>query len=414
MRHSSRHTLTFAQDPFTKSPLSTEQGTGRDAHTTYTPSRLLLSVLYAGFTMTGLACVLPGVLLPMLLGAWGWNDRQGGRFFLLITCGSALGPLLVGRHPPRSVVAGLLLTAAAAGAWCLDSSLAQSFGILWGLGLGMTMTAISLLSQQLFENGGGALIRLNFLWAFGAFVCPLLVRPVLGTHTYSGVLWCVAALMGALCLATGGVFVFDKGPAQTSVSRSGIPAWRLAYWDPRATSYGLLIAAALATGVEASAGAWLATYAERATHTLNITLLAPGCLWAGLLCSRGLGWLWPQPVNRARALQALLALVLLAGLGIVLPFHPALLLASSFALGFGLGPLYPALLARVLVFRQSSLVFFAAGLASSLMPWATGVLSARSGLLRIGLLVPFLGSVVMALSGWRVLDYENAGSRSQP
>ncbi len=369
--------------------------------------RMQRGILYLGFTVTGLACVLPGVLLPMLLRVWGWDDRHGGQLFLLIAGGSALGPLTVGRRPQRSVVAGFLLTAFAAAAWCRQGMPPEVSGVFWGVGLGMAMTGISLLSQDRRQGRAGALLRLNFLWALGAFACPLLAGSVLRASSFYGVLWGAAALLASLGLAILVAVPSAALRAAEDRSPSGLTAWRLAYWNPRGIPYGLFAATALATGIEASAGAWLATYADRSAHMLDITVAAPGCLWAGLLASRALSWL-PQRLAERLALRrvpvrGLLVTVLLAALGLLLPFHSATLLVSSFVLGFGLGPLYPALLARVLQFRQTSLVFFAAGLASAIMPWTTGVLSTETGLLRIGLLVPALGAAIAILSVWQML-----------
>lgn len=367
---------------------------------------LSLSVLYAGFALTGLACVLPGVLLPMLLHLWGWSDRQGGQWFLMITGGSAVGPLTIGKHPRRSIALGFLLAASAAGGWCLGGTLAPGAGFVWGLGLGMAMTGISLLSQATMRDHTGALLRLNFLWALGAVICPLLAGLALRTHSVFTVLWGTASLLGLVGLASvatltgGGPSPQEQPPAHGSLVHGVLARWT-SYWSLRGVPLGLFAATALATGVEASAGAWLATYAERSAHTLHLTIAAPGCLWAGLLSSRALGWLGDRWLRHRSALRAFLVLVLLATGGLVLPFQRFLLLSCSFFLGLGLGPLYPALLARCLMYRQTSLVFFAAGFASAVMPWATGVVSTGTGLLRVGLAVPFAGAAVLALTGWR-------------
>ena len=163
--------------------------------------RVPLGLLYLGFTVTGLACALPGVLLPVLQNAWGWDDRHGGRWFLLIAGGSAASPLMVGRHPQRSVAAGFLFAGLAAISWCLDGALAQVSGALWGLGLGMAMTGISLLSQDLMRDRSAGLLRINFLWALGAFTCPLLFGPLLGRTSFQTILWIAAIVLASLSLA---------------------------------------------------------------------------------------------------------------------------------------------------------------------------------------------------------------------
>ncbi len=357
------------------------------------------TLLYVGFTATGVGCALPGMLLPWLLVERHWQDGQGGRLFLLIALGSAMGPLLVTLRFQRAALAGCLLVAFAATGWSVQGSPMQLLGIVWGLGLGMTMTGISLVSQRLAEDGPSVLTRLNFLWALGACACPLLASRLLAVRSPAFLLRILALLFASLSLALLALLPsalqgIHEAPA------TGSSAWRLSYWDPRGIPFGLLAATALATGIEASGGAWLATYAARSRHLLALTVAAPSCFWAGLLCSRSLSWFQRTGLHGRRSSRCLLVLVLVSASSLLLPFQSALLLSSSFALGFGLGPLYPEMLAHVLSFRHTSLVFFLAGLASAFMPWATGVLSTTTGSLRLGLLVPALGAVAMLLSGW--------------
>ena len=364
-------------------------------------------LLYLSFAASGAGCALPGVLLPWLLVERHWQDWQGGRLFLLIALGSATGPLLVALRARRASSAGCLLVALAAAGWSLHGSPMQLVGIVWGLGLGMTMTGVSLVSQQAASDGPGVLTRLNCLWALGACACPLLASRILTIHTPGFLLRILAVLFSLLCLALL-VLVPSTLDRTGGVSTAGTSAWQLSYWDPRGIPLGLLAATALATGIEASGGAWLATYASRSSHLLAFTVAAPSCFWAGLLCSRSLSWFNRTGLHGRLRSRMMLLLVLLAASSFLLPFRSVLLLLGSFALGFGLGPLYPEMLSRVLSFRHTSFVFFLAGVASALMPWATGVLSARAGSLRIGLLVPAAGALVMLLGGWSAMAKEHA------
>lgn len=365
-------------------------------------------VLYAAFAATGACCALPGVLLPWLLRERHWQDRQGGRLFLLIALGSAVGPLLVSLRAQRAAIIGCLLFALASAGWSLHNSPMQILGIVWGLGLGMTTTAITLLGQRHIDDGRDVLTRLNFLWALGACTCPLLASYVSALSSPAFMLRGVALLFGAVCLCLSALLPMKPQAADETLA-GGASAWQFGYWDPRGIPFGLLVATALATGIEASGGAWLATYAARAQHWHAITVAAPSAFWAGLLCSRALSWFTYTWLHERRWLRALLIITLASAGSLLLPFQSILLLLSSFALGFGLGPLYPEILARVLQFRQTSLIFFICGLTSALMPWGTGLVSTRAGSLHVGLLVPGMGALVMLLSGWSAPSRFRAG-----
>jgi fucose permease len=71
------------------------------------------------------------------------------------------------------------------------------------------------------------------------------------------------------------------------------------------------------------------------------------------------------------------------------------MLAAAFALGFGIGPTYPLLLAWALDLHRGGTIFFLAGVGSACLPWLTGLVSAERASLRTGLVVPLLGTLVM-------------------
>jgi fucose permease len=80
-------------------------------------------------------------------------------------------------------------------------------------------------------------------------------------------------------------------------------------------------------------------------------------------------------------------------------------LPGIFLIGFGLGPVYPLLLAIALQYSENTAIFFMAGLGSAFFPWLTGTVSSAAGSLRIGLLVPLGASVLLLALGLRVSTY---------
>jgi fucose permease len=78
------------------------------------------------------------------------------------------------------------------------------------------------------------------------------------------------------------------------------------------------------------------------------------------------------------------------------------ILPGVFLVGFGLGPIYPLLLAIALPYSENTTIFFIAGLGSAFLPWLTGVVSSSASSLRVGLLVPSAASVLMLILGLRI------------
>jgi fucose permease len=82
------------------------------------------------------------------------------------------------------------------------------------------------------------------------------------------------------------------------------------------------------------------------------------------------------------------------------------ILPGVFLVGFGLGPVYPLLLAIALQYSENTLIFFVAGLGSAFLPWLTGIISSATSSLRIGLAVPVAASLLMLVLGLRQIAIE--------
>ena len=71
---------------------------------------------------------------------------------------------------------------------------------VYGFGLGLSMTSISLIRQRQSGGSGTELVRLNLLWAVGACACPSLTIRALTTGNIRPML-CGLALL--FCRAGG-------------------------------------------------------------------------------------------------------------------------------------------------------------------------------------------------------------------
>ena len=346
--------------------------------------------LYLGFAATGVAVALPGAILPTLLVRWHLRDAQAGQLFLAAWVGSALGSLLVRGSLRTMLILGSSLVSCAA--FCVaftNDHGAKVCLALYGFGLGMTMTSITLTRQQQVAKAGNStgteMVRLNSTWAAGAVLCPLLMARALSLGSIRPLLLSMVVFFALLA----------AWAAMQSDQHVIVVAKRLPWSALKSIPPGLICMIFLATGVEAATGGWLSTYTRRGGDSVAATIAALTCFWAGLMVSR-IFWSvfdrWLTHDYVVRLSVALMAVSSMLLFGARMGFIPAL---AAFLLGFAIGPCYPLLLAWALRFQRAGSIFFIAGVGAASLPWFMGILSDRTGSLRIGFIVPILGAVVM-------------------
>jgi len=142
--------------------------------------------LYVGFIATGVALTIPGALLPLLLVRWSMNDARGGLLLFSFYGVGSFGSYYARGRMNWSVARGAVLTVL--GAICLGwAGRWTAYGAIavYGLGLSLTMTSISLLLSQRFpEQRRLELTRLNLVWAIGAALGPwVALRSTRGAAT---------------------------------------------------------------------------------------------------------------------------------------------------------------------------------------------------------------------------------------
>jgi fucose permease len=353
-------------------------------------------VLYAAFAATGVGLTLPGILLPALMQEWKLQDSGAGLLFLCAWCGSALGALLVRGHLKRTLsIGGIFIGIGATGLALLPGWNFFWLMIMYGMGLGLTMTSISLLRQRvagLRNKSEVEMVRLNLLWAAGACVCPALSARALRSGNTHPLLIELGFAFVTLTLWVS-LFLREESPQKTDLSMQLTRRTTSVFFVP----LPLLLMLFLVTGIEAASGGWLTTYAKREHHDLGLTVAAPTCLWAGLLLSRAL---WSIKVVKFRSIsivQGSLWGLSASTLLMVAGTSGWAVLIAAFGIGFSLGPIYPLLLARALSFQPTGSLFFIAGLGSAALPWLTGLLSQMRTSLKSGLLVPMIAALVMLM-----------------
>jgi len=362
------------------------------------PRYLSGTIIYLGFAATGVGMALPGSVLPILLAQWSLADRQAGLLFFLGWLGSSLGALAVRPSRAQSLAMGTALAAVGAFGMAYSSSWSCFLCMaLFGLGLGITMTATSLLQASRNPHRRGAeLNRLNLVWALGACICPTLAGHSLRIASARVIFSALGSFFFFVCLWT---LVFERDPDGNFSSRRLPPRkWSLAFWP-----ISLVVAILLPTGIESSMGGWVAAYVQRTQQTISTTVTAGSCFWVGLMLSRTLAStiLMIRRSERLVLIQSLCTVV--AGTLLLIASKASLgILPGVFLVGFGLGPVYPLLLAIALQFSDNTAIFFVAGLGSAFFPWLTGIVSSSTSSLRTGLLVPLTASVLMLILGLRL------------
>ena len=354
-----------------------------------TTSSLVLGV---GFCLTGAGTVMLGVLLPTLSQKWGLRDDASGFLFFMQFIGSSLGAVLTGANRVRNLRIGYGLLVASAGA-LVFAGLHLLFAVFffWGLGLGMAMTATSLLfSDRYGDERAAKLERINFAWAAGATAAPVLFMPFLRMASLNPLFFAFQGLFLLLLLwvvlreqATQAQSMVATAPGQSATMPGSL--------------LPLVVLAMCAVGVESALSGWLTTYSHRAdAGGLGGAALSTSLFWFGIMLSRlAFSTRLLAIVGRRRVLQLTLwgvacSVALLIAAHSVQPIRVAAGLA-----GLCVGPIYPLLLSYLLEHSPRGWIFASAGLGAALFPWLTGLLSAQYGGLRYGLIAPSCAAVLM-------------------
>jgi len=262
-----------------------------------------------------------------------------------------------------------------------------------------------LIGSTFLENRGAALSVLNAFWGLGAALSPVIASLWVGRWppTYLFLLL-AAALMVTFLLIGKNRAAFVGGGRNAVQSASGHRQLKLVSI--------FAVIAFLYVGTEVSVSGWMMTYVGRLPISSKAWApIAASCFWVALLCGR---MLVPAIVRWLTEAQLLTSSLTIAFIGILLLLvsrAPLAIVFSAILAGLMLAPIFPLCLAKVLALThdspQSKWIFVIAGLGGAALPWLTGELSAHSGSLRVGLLVPVFALGTMIIldrlgSSWRV------------
>lgn len=366
-------------------------------------------VLHSVFTLTGIAHIVGGAVMPSIAATFHLSDRQSGTLFLLYFGGSALGALLCRGNYVRDMWMGFAaMSVFGVGVGLSSATLLPAAFLLFGVSVGMAMSAVSLfVGRNIAAKRASVLTLLNFSWSCGALLSPLLAGWLLQSHTYRAVYFTIAAvsLPSALVCA---LTLRDHSESEVS----GTP------YESR-TALGLILlfafAAFMQVGIENTSTAWLTTFTMReAGNGIVMAAYATSLYWAGFLISRAAASVLLLKAKSDNVLVVCVAAALLGAVLLVAASTVVVRSAAMLILGASLAPIYPLILngffARARRTGDSRWILATAGFGGSILPWFAGMLSTQSGSLRVGMmLIPAaLLALAVALPAMRVRDAKGA------
>lgn len=373
--------------------------------------------VHLNFVLSGVLMTMLGPLLPGFSVRWHLTDVQAGYLFTaqFVSCGLGMiaSPALLSRFGyRRTLIAGLLVMAAGVG-FLAHAPWAGALAAvcLYGVGFGLNTPAANLFAAEANpENRASALSLLNASWGVGAMASPLLVAAAQRVQRVPLFLFGLSAAMFALAMGLSWVrFAVDQDRARAE--RPSSPAWRL--WQMRSV-IGVAALFFIYVGSETAVGGWIATYARRldlGSHAF--WAMTPTFFWGALLAGRMTA---PLALRRLRETTVASAGLALASVGIVVilasrSITPVVVGATM--TGFGFASIFPISVSMLshwfstMAAQVGGAIFPVAYLGGAALPWLVGAVSAQTGSLRAGFLVPLAGSAVM-LAGYLASARKNA------
>jgi len=386
--------------------------------------RRTLAAVFLYFPVAGAATVMLGPVLPVLAARWGLSDAQLGTLFFASFIGQFCGAWFAARRLGVS----LLIAAMGASLGCVMLAYvgpgAAHFALLFmGLGLGAGLTSGNVIVGTIVAAPAGQentssqrsrlLALLNVSWGIGAIACPVMVAASLRLHRFDR-LWAAIGLP-----STSGGQIFFMGLAAWFAICAVFILWLLpremyrrslvATSDSRVPARVLWLFVAtvvLYVGVENALGGWLPTYADRLAA--GLAAIGPAssvalCFWIAELIGRAATAFLVKRVNEPLFYQTALAVLILATGALFLTPHlstAGIFLLTAIA-ALSLAPLYPLavsfLIARTGNDPRLGRIFASSSLGGTTLPWLTGIVSNHFQSLRIGLVIPAAGAVLMLL-----------------
>jgi FHS family glucose/mannose:H+ symporter-like MFS transporter len=314
------------------------------------PSRRILATSYASFALVGWSMLLLPSLIRDIRADFAQTDAGFGLLYLaaslLFGIGAFFSGALAGRLGRRAILptaalalSGGLATQGLAPAW----PVLLVGAALTGGGAGALDAGVNSVIMDLSVSGrGDALSRLHLFYSLGAFTAPL----VLGLLVAAGVDWRVpmvaSAGMGLALIAP--LRLVGAVPAR---ARIAVPpadaATRAVPRSLRIPLAALAIAIACYVAAEAGVSSWLVAFLADAP--LTTATVALSLFWVGLAVGRLVAGRIGRRIAPARYATASVLVGSAAIAAAVLGPVGAVQIGLFAVAGFGLGPVYPMIMA---------------------------------------------------------------------
>ncbi|MFZ0630675.1 MAG: MFS transporter [Acidobacteriaceae bacterium] len=355
-------------------------------------------LLCFGFAVCGMVTVLPGPLLPVMAAKWGLRDVQSGGFFAAEFAASTVGAVFSPHRLRRNMPTGYALMCAGALLLTVASQTTQAtqghaFALaafaLIGLGIGLSVTATNLyVGSAAKERHRGdrarGLSTVNLWWGIGAVACPWLIAATERAGWLRALLMLVALSAALMFFRLAPQFRIGETPSRISMRVSLARDARLLVF--------FAVFLFLYVGAENTISGWITTYAHRFSGlSLEDASLLVSLFWVALLSGRALGSAALRRVPERAVLLPALVLALTSVTVLLEPHSTRVVLVAVALAGAGFGPVFPLgvarLLARVSDHRNTGWVFAMCASGGAVLPWLTGLVSTRTGSLRLGFAV---------------------------
>ena len=366
--------------------------------------RNLLILLFAGFVLSGIATTIVGPMLPIFIRRWSLDDGQAGLFssiqFLAALGGTLASSAIAASwgYRPALVMGYALMGGGLASLNADTHAVALTATAAFGLGYGLITPGTNLFVAELGGAKSASLLnQLNFAWGAGAMICSPLIALALRRNGL-GILLSGTAVFGGV-LVMGLLFVsFGVQKHGNDVNTAGVASAAIGLGVTIALAAMFFIYVAMENGI----GIWSAEYAKRLANGITgMTTLAPMFFYAGLTSGRAAAPLFLRHLHEKKIVLGALSLAATATALLIASRSLPVATVAVFLAGLGCASVYPIFIAWLSRWygpaakKIGGILFALASLGGSAGPGLIGAVSKYSGSLRIGLLVPLAGAIIL-------------------
>lgn len=376
-----------------------DQSKSASSHPLYPSYRPQIGLAFFAFLLVGANGGAGGVLLPSLSGYYKVDNSTLGFLFLAATTGYLLASFANGPMTEKLGQRRLLLLGAfsfVVGAIALGMkppfAVLVFMRFLLGIGGGMLETGFNTYVTALPRRSTAVMNNLHAFYGVGALLGPIVASTILAAHGDWGAVYLVWGVLSIPLLA-GCAAILRPTPSPTrAVQRQGDAPIRE---NTLAAALKLRVAW-LATlflfvyvGIEVSIGNWSYAFllSERGQGTLLAGWVVSG-YWLGLTLGRFLlaRFFEKWGLGTSHLVEASIAIVIAGVLLVWLLPLSWIAIVGLVLIGFGLGPLYPTIIALMPALVPTRLLPSAIGFVVSisisgiaLFPWLAGILAQDTG-----------------------------------